>query len=198
MPGHQGSVHTSTIPQNAFGPQPSIDVRRTNPRWIPWSMPSSRSSAARLCRAAGQHRAGSLLGHRGARGRRDKFANLLPFASALPGLRTQVDWHLAYLTEDTIPHRVKRATADDGPAQPAIGPLRGGTIRIARENRGATMALNGEYNPSWCANLPSDPATRITPWGCRGRFRYTCSNRSRQGSARMGSFRRTRTAGVIR
>ncbi len=63
----------------------------------------------------------------------DKFARLLPFGSALPRLRTQVDWHLTYLTDDTMTHRVKRATAA---AVRLIdrGLFRVGSSRYARDN----------------------------------------------------------------
>jgi DNA topoisomerase-1 len=62
-----------------------------------------------------------------------KFANLLPFGNALPQLRTQVDWHLSFLTEDTAAHRVKRATAA---AVRLIdkGLFRVGSDRYARDN----------------------------------------------------------------
>ncbi|MFB2554865.1 hypothetical protein [Herbiconiux liangxiaofengii] len=154
-------------------------------------MPSSPSSAARLCRASGLHRADSttdgwvddigepvtdedvLARLRGlrlppawrdvwaspdaearvqatgidARGRtqyrysataeseaaEDKFAHLLPFGSTLPHLRTQVERHLEHLPDDTISHRVKRATAA---AVRLIdrGLFRVGTSRYARDN----------------------------------------------------------------
>jgi DNA topoisomerase-1 len=62
-----------------------------------------------------------------------KFANLLIFGDSIPKLRTQVAWHLAYLTGDSVEHRVKRVTA-------AVvrlidrGLFRVGSDRYARDN----------------------------------------------------------------
>jgi DNA topoisomerase-1 len=62
-----------------------------------------------------------------------KFGNLLLFGDSLPALRARVDSHLARLPADSVPHRVKRATAA---AVRLIdrGLFRVGSDRYARDN----------------------------------------------------------------